>query len=64
MADKTNSCLQHAFATFLGFVSNPIVKPGEGGLVASSGITDNDVLIGRGLLTDKHSGNVEFRKIQ
>jgi hypothetical protein len=63
MANKPNSCLPQAFTAFLGFVPNPIVKPGEGGLIASSDITDNDVLLGRDLFTDKHPGNEEFRKL-
>jgi hypothetical protein len=61
---KNNDCrLPQEFATFLGIVPNPTVKPGEGGPIGSSEITNNDVLLGRGAFFDKHPGNVQFRKI-
>lgn len=63
MSEKTSSQLPQEFATFLGVVPNPIVQPGIGGPIDSSGITDNDVLLGRGAFFDRHPGNIQFRKI-
>jgi len=63
MAENAYSRLPQEFATFLGIVPNPIVKPGEGGPIGSSDITNNDVLLGRGAYFDKHPGNIQFRKI-
>jgi hypothetical protein len=63
MAENAYSRLPQEFAKFLGIVPNPIVKPGEGGSIGSSDITNNDVLCGRGAYFDKHPGNMQFRKI-
>jgi hypothetical protein len=63
MAKNNGFRLPQEFATFMGAIPNPIVKPGEGGPVGSSDITNNDVLLGRGAFFDKHPGNVQFRKI-
>lgn len=49
------------FAKFSGFVPDPAVEQGKGGHITVSDITDNDVLLGRGLSADRHYGNVQLR---
>lgn len=51
------------YARFLGYIPEPTILPSEGGKVASSDLTSNDVLSGRGKRFNNHVGNVQFRKI-
>lgn len=49
------------FANFSGVVPDPAVEQGKGGPISVRNITDNDVLLGRGLSVDRHYGNVQLR---
>ncbi len=65
MADykNINFFIPAPFITFSGRVPKPIVKLEQGGPVAETEITKNDVLLGRGSAVDNHYGNIQFRYI-
>lgn len=67
MDEMQNQILRMAvprpFVKFLGIVPEPSVKPGEGGPVAQTDVTVNDVLLGRGSSLGSHKGNIQFRFI-
>jgi len=64
MLDITNVSLPATFANgFQGIVPEPTVLPGHGGPIATSELTNNDVLSGRGGKINHFVGNVLFREI-
>jgi len=61
--EKGKGQLQKEFATFLGYVPEPIVPPGYGGPVKQEEVNCNDVLSGKGSKSALHEGNVNFRNM-